>query len=54
MHMSVFFSVDKCSVVIILCNYLQFNNEITLFLKKKKKFKCLCENCVDTFDTSKY
>ena len=30
-----FFSVDTYSVVIILRNYLQINNEITLFLKKK-------------------
>ena len=29
------FSVDKDSVVIILCNCLQINNEITLVLKKK-------------------
>ena len=43
-----FFSVHKYSVVIILCNYLQINNEITLFLKKNI-FKCL-----QNFDSSKF
>ena len=34
MHISVVFvSVDKYSVVVILCNYLQINNKITLFKK---------------------
>ena len=53
MHISVFFLVDKYSAVIILCNYLQINNDITLFLKKNI-LKYLCENCIENFDTSKF
>ena len=35
MHISMcFFSDDKYSVLTIVCNYLQMNNQISLFLKK--------------------
>ena len=37
MHISVFFSDGMYSVLSVLYNYLQFNNQITLFMKKKKK-----------------
>ena len=35
MHISVFFSDGMYSALIILYNYLQMNNQITLFMKKK-------------------
>ena len=45
MHISEFFSDDKYSVVTILYNYLQMNDQITLFLEKNV-LKYLCENLI--------